>query len=113
MKNETSPRQPAESSLPFYHHVQAEARERAIVAPRPAVRWVNVAWLGSLLSVRKQPEVRGAAMDALVSVDNDSPRTLVTALRAIARHTMCEETGRLANDAADTVESAIREQGRS
>lgn len=112
MKTETSPRQPAESSLPSYHHVQAEARERSIVAPRPAVRWVKVAWLASLYSHRVLT-VRDAVKAALHAIDNDNAAGLVAALRVIEADGWYPETQRLAGDAADTVESAIREQGRS
>lgn len=100
-------RQPAESTMPFYRHVQAEERERARVTSRPAVRWVKVAWLGGLLS-RKGP-VRDAAKDALACVDNEDAMGLVAALRAVEAHAVTWPLKDLARGAAEAVERALRD----
>ncbi len=81
-------------------------------APRSPCRWVKVAWLGSLLALRGQPEVRAAAGLALMAIDDDDAAALVICLRRIARAIEGRDGTRLANDAADTVERAIAEGAR-
>lgn len=70
---------------------------------RPAVRWVKVAWLGSLLGRHMAAGIRDGAKRALVAVDNDDPRGLVDALLDIANAAGSTETRRLACDAANAV----------
>lgn len=95
--------------MPFYHHADVERRS---AQGRPAVRWVKVAWLASLLTLRGQNAVKLAAKAALTAIDNDNPRTLVQALDLIARNATGSELTMLAADASATVSRAMLDGAR-